>query len=189
MRTHDLPDLKIHHHREGLQPGKDERIALLKLAIRESPEYPFLKLQLGLEHLLREEWGQAVGPLKAYIDTRHFDGVLGKAVAYMQLGRAKARYGDLQGSMDAFIEAGAAAPARREPRYWAAVELIRAAMPWEAIPWLEEALKIEPKALPEFALYSEEAQSILIQETLDACRAMIDEAKRKLEEQRRGSAS
>jgi hypothetical protein len=170
------PELVVHH----LPPAeraerKSQNVELLKLALVEEPNYHFLSLQLGLEHMNREEWLEAIRPLQNYVTAGEFEGVLGEGAALMQLARAYARSGDLQKSMDTFLAARRAAPKRREPVYWGATELIRVGCLPDAAQWLQEALEISPEPLPAFSLYSEEMQGTLVEDTLAECKRMMAE--------------
>jgi hypothetical protein len=166
--------LVVHH----LPPAeraerRTQNIELLRLALLEEPNYHFLNLQLGLEHLSREEWPQAVEFLDKYVEVGDFEGTLGQAAALMHLARASARSGDLQKAMNTFVAARNSAPDRREPLYWASVELIRAGCLPDAVQWLQDALKLPPAPMPSFSLYSAEAQGTLIEETLAECRRLM----------------
>jgi len=177
LKVKPLDGLTVHHLPMAVrEERKDQNIELLRLAIQEEPKYHFLTLQLGLEHLNREEWAEAVPPLERYTDIGEFDGVLGRAAAFMHLGRALARSGNLQRAMNAFVVARQSARDRREPLYWATVELIRAGCLPDAVQWLEDALKIAPLPLPAFSLYSSDLQGTLVEDTLAECRRMMAQA-------------
>ena len=90
-------------------------------------------------------------------------------------------------ALRSFHEAHQKAPRRREPLYWAALELIRIGDPWTALEWLEGALKLAPDHLPEFSLYSAEVQGNLVEETLSDWRRKLKEAKEAWEAGKRPS--
>lgn len=164
----------IEHHPLG---DKSWRVAqnmeLLKLCVEESPEYLFASKQLGLGYVLLERWKDAIPYLAAYVrlpenpESPPFE----RAATRMQLAKCMARNGQLEASMSQFMEAAEEAPKRREPLYWASIELIRAGMPWEAIPWLEKCLSVPPWDLPEFSLNSTQLQdNLVVEEDLSFCR-------------------
>lgn len=174
LKVKPLNDLVVNHlPLKARQERRDQNLELLKLALREEPQYNFLLLQLGLEHIHREEWGKAVEPLQIYIKEGEFEGVLGHVAARMHLARALARSGDMQGAMNAFVDARRGAPDRREPLYWAAVELIRVGYLPDAVQWLQDAQKVPPAPLPAFCLYSADLQGTLVEDTLAECRRMM----------------
>lgn len=175
-RTKKQHGLMVEHRPTGdRSTRRDQNLELLKLSIKEDPDHVFAFLQLGLEHIHREEWKNAVEPLREYIRINQCEGFLGKGAARMHLGRALARSGDLQHSMDEFMAARIYAPGRREPLYWAATELIRAGYLPDALWWLEEALKLKPRETPAFSLYSAAAQGTLIEDTIRECKRMMKE--------------
>ncbi len=177
VKTKKLGGLVIEHRPTGdRSTRRDQNLELLKISVQEEPDHIFAFLQLGLEYIHREEWKEAVEPLRDYIRIDQCEGFLGRGAARMHLARALARSGDLQGAMNEFVGARQDAPGRREPLYWASVELIRAGLLPDAVWWLEEALKIAPRETPAFSLYSADAQGNLIKDTIRECRHMMKEA-------------
>jgi len=179
-RTAKAAGLVVEHRPKGSrQARRNQNLELLKLSRKEEPEHTFTLLQLGLEYILQEAWGHAIEPLTEYINTGKCEGFLGLAAAQMHLARALARSGDLQSAMNTFVAARGNTPGRREPLYWAAVELIHAGMLPDAAQWLEDALKMPPRHTPSFLLYSAAVQGTLIEDTLRECRRMMKKAESK----------
>lgn len=174
-RTNKIAALVVEHRPKGNRTARrNQNIELLEISLKEDPSHIFALLQLGIEYCHREAWAKAVEPLAEYIRIGQCAGFLGRAAAQMHLGRALARSGDLQGAMNVFVAARENTPGRREPLYWAAVELIKAGLLPDAVWWLEEALKMEPRHTPAFPLYSAAAQGNLIKDTLVECRQMME---------------
>lgn len=177
-RLADLKGLMIRHLPEGgdkRQGRRGQNLELLRLCTQENPEYRYAFLQLGIELSFREEWSDAIRPLEQYAQGP-CEGHLGQGAARMLLARALARAGGLQRAMNEFVQARKDAPGRREPLYWAAVELIRVGLIPDAVWWLEEALKLPKLATPAFSLYSVQLQGNLIEDTLAECRQKMKEA-------------
>jgi len=182
----------IEHHPEENRAGRRaQNLELLKLCVEESPEYLFAVKQLGLEYVLLEQWKDAIPYLAAYVRLPQNEKgpLFERAATRMQLAKCMARSGQLGSAMSEFMEASEEAPERREPLYWAAIELIKAGMPWEAIPWLERCLAVLPRDLPEFSLNSSQLQdSVVIEEDLAFCRAerlKADQALKAMQESKR----
>lgn len=152
------------------QPEKKDRrgqnLELLRLCVQEEPDYMQAWKQLGIEHVLREEWEEATPAFERYLSAPDASLPHEDCATKMFLGKCYARLGRMDEGLRHLFEAHELAPTRREPLYWAAIELIRIGDPWEAIRWLEGALKIEPNHLPAFSLYSAEIQGNLVEETL-----------------------
>ncbi len=176
-RTDKLSGVVIEHRPKGDRlTRRNQNLELLKISIKEDPSHVFALLQLGIEYSHREDWGAAIEPLAEYVRIGRCEGFLGRAAAQMHLAKALARSGDLQSSMNVFVAARENTPGRREPLYWAAVELIKVGLFPDAAWWLEEALKIAPSHTPAFPLYSGAAQGNLIKETLAECRQLMKKA-------------
>jgi hypothetical protein len=60
--------------------------------------------------------------------------------------------------MNEFMTAADEAPLRREPIYWAATELIRVSLLWDAVAMLQRCLKVPPDHMPQFSLYAKDVQ-------------------------------
>ncbi len=176
-RTDKVPGLVIEHRPKGNRlMRRNQNLELLKISIKEDPSHVFALLQLGIEYSHQEAWKAAIEPLAAYVRIGRCEGFLGRAAAQMHLAKALARSGDLQGSMNVFVAVRENTPGRREPLYWAAVELIKVGLFPDAAWWLEEALKIPPSHTPSFPLYSAAAQGNLIKDTLAECRQWMKKA-------------
>jgi glycosyltransferase involved in cell wall biosynthesis len=182
-----LLECMIEHHPD---PDKSVRraqnIELLKMCVEENPEYFYASRQLGLEYVLLEKWADAIPNLEVHVrqPVDPADAPYERVASRMQLGKCLARVGNLDRAMEEFDTASQEAPLRREPLYWAAIECIAAAQPWNAIPWLERCIKVPPDDMPEFSLYGKEIQRDLPATTLMDCQTMIDEAKARYEAQR-----
>lgn len=191
IRLASLPGCVIEHHPD---PDKTERrrqnLELLKLCVKEDPEYIYASRQLGLEYILREDWASAVPHLEAHV--RHpvdpADAPLERVASRMHLGRCLARLGKFEMAMTTFEVAALEAPERREPLYWAATEFLRAGQPWVALPLLGRCLEIPPKPMPEFSLYAQQLLEGAVEETIRECQTIIDEAKARYEAQKKAKA-
>lgn len=175
-----------HHPDPDKSVRRAQNIELLKLCVEESPEYIYASRQLGLEYVLREEWKEAIRYLEAHVNqpVDPTDAPFERVASRMHLAKCRARSGDLQGAMNEFMTAADEAPLRREPLYWAAIELIKASLLWDAIAILQRCLKIPPAHMPEFSLYSKEVQEGLVETDLLWCQTQITEL-----EAQRGKAS
>lgn len=182
-----LLECVIEHHPD---PDKSTRRAqnleLLKMCVQEDPEYFYASRQLGLEYILREEWKEAIPCLEVHVrqPVDPADAPFERVASRMQLAKCLARAGDLQRAMNEFMKAADEAPLRREPLYWAAIELIKASLLWDAVAILQRCLQIPPDHMPEFSLYSKQLQEDLAETDLLWCQTQIAEL-----EARRGKAS
>lgn len=168
-----------HHPDQDKSARRAQNLDLLKLCIKENPEYFDASRQLGLEYVLLEKWAEAIPHLEAHVrqPVDPADGPFERVASRMQLAKCLARIGDFGSAVNEFETAAGEAPLRREPLYWAAMEFIRAGHPWDAIVWLEKCIKILPNHMPEFSLYAKELQEGLAETTLLDCKTMIDQAK------------
>jgi len=175
-----------HHPDHDKSTRRAQNLELLKMCVEESPEYIYAARQLGLEYILLEKWTEAIPYLEAHVrqPVDPADAPFERVASRMQLAKCVARTGDLGRALQEFSTASDEAPLRREPLYWAAIELIMAARPWEAIPWLERCLKVPPDHMPEFSLYSKGLQEGLAETTMLDCQTMIEEAKARYEAQK-----
>jgi len=179
-----------HHPLPNKEARREQNLELLKLCVEEDPDYLFAARQLGLEYVLREDWASAIPYLERHVkrSVDPSEAPFERVASRMHLAKCIARTGDLGRAMSQFQLASHEAPMRREPLYWAALECLMAAQPWNAIPWLERCVKVPPDDMPEFSLYSKEIQGDLPATTLLDCQTMIDEAKARYEAQK-GRAS
>lgn len=183
----NLPDCILQHRPAAKRTKRrTQNVKLLRMCVLESPEHVYALRQLGFELSLAEKWEECLTYLERYLETPIEAILHDKCAALMMIGQARARLNDLEGACDAFMKAHEDAPRRREPLYWAATELIRAAQPWNAIWWLEKCLTVAPFNLPEFCLNSEAVHGTLVAETLAECRDVVDKAKEAYEARRRG---
>ena len=177
-RVGRLLECVIEHHPD---PDKSARRAqnldLLKLCVQEDPEYYYASRQLGLEYVLREEWKEAIPHLEIHVrqPVDPADAPFERVASRMQLAKCLARSGDLQRAMNEFMTAADEAPLRREPLYWASIELIKASLLWDAVAILQRCIKIPPDHMPEFSLYSKELQEGLAETDLLWCQTQIAE--------------
>ena len=187
----DVPSIIIDHFPPADKSARREQnMELLRLCIKETPEYHYAFHQLAMEHILREEWEEAIPHLEYFIGSPAAKRPpYGPTCALMQLAKCFARTGDLEKAMPAFADAAKALPNRREALYWGALETIRANRPWEAVWWLEETLKREPNIDPSFPLYSKEAnEGHLVTETLAECKQILKDAEEKYKAQQAASS-
>lgn len=178
VRLAALRDCVIEHHPDADKAvRRKQNLDLLKLCVQEDPDYIYAHRQLGLEYVLQEEWAAAIPCLEAHVKSPvdPADAPLERVASRMHLAKCLARAGDLQRAMNEFMKASNEAPKRREPLYWAAIELLRANMPWESVRVLKQCLEIAPEPMPEFSLYAENLCSGAVEETLKDCEAMVAE--------------
>lgn len=173
-----LPECVIEHHPD---PDKTVRRAqnleLLKLCVQENPEYFYVSRQLGLEYVLREEWKEAIPHLEVHVrqTVDPADAPFERVASRMHLAKCLARSGNLQRAMNEFMTAADEAPSRREPLYWASIELIKSGKLWDAVAILKMCLQVPPNHMPEFSLYSKDVQEDLVETDLIWCQAQIAE--------------
>jgi len=182
-----LLECVIEHHPDPDKAARRaQNLELLKLCVQENPEYFYAARQLGLEYVLRDEWNEAIPYLEVHVrqPVDPADAPFERVASRMQLAKCLARSGDLGRAMQEFDTAANEAPFRREPLYWAAIEFLMVAQPWNAIPWLERCLKVPADHMPEFSLYSKEVQENLVETTLLDCQTMIDDLKARYEAQK-----
>lgn len=160
---------------------RTQNVDLLKLLIDEEPEFSFAWYAMAMEHILKEEWALAIPWLERHLRKPERGIHSSECVTFMHLGQCWAKMGDLEVAKECFRQAHLKNPSRREPLYWAAIELMKAAKPWEAEWWLERCLEVPASKDPQFPLYSEGVQSTLVEEALDGCRAILEDAKRRYE--------
>ena len=168
----------VEHRPMGEREGRRvQNVELLELTVKEEPDHLFAFLQLGIEYIHREEWLKALSPLEKYVNADHCEGVFGRSAARMFYGKALFRYKNFQEGMNQFVMASDDAPGRREPPYWAALELIRAGLLPDALHWFERVQGIKPSDEPSFSLYSSDLQGTLVQDTISECKRMMEGAK------------
>lgn len=178
-RVGRLLECVIEHHPD---PDKSVRRAqnleLLKLCVEENPEYFYASRQLGLEYVLLEKWAEAIPCLQVHVrqPVDPAEPPLERVASRMHLAKCLARSGNLQRAMNEFVMAADEAPLCREPLYWAATELIKASMLWDAIVWLQRCLKVPSDHMPKFSLYAKDVQDDQkVSADLLWCQAQINE--------------
>ena len=183
----NLPDCILKHRPAAKRTKRRaQNLKLLRMCVLESPEHVYALRQLGFELALAEKWAECLTYLERYVDNPMEELLHEKCATLMMIGQARARLKDLEGACRAFMEAHEDSPRRREPLYWAATELIRAARPWDAIWWLEKCLTVASFNLPEFSLNSEAVHGTLVAETLAECRDVMEKAQKAHEARHRG---
>jgi len=149
----ELPEASIEHRP---LPDKTARhgqnLELLRLCVKESPEYIRNSRQLALELMLRKEWEEAIPNMARWLDLLPVDDPIEKSEASCHIGECYAEIGNLDKAI-AWFEAGSkASPNRREPLYRGAWWLIKKARLPEALSWLERMLAVPRSAQPKFHL-------------------------------------
>jgi len=117
----DLESVKIEHlpdHDKTLRHGQN--IELLRMCVKENPEYSRAFKHLGQELMLRKEWSEALPSLAEWA-VKCDEGPLERSQAMVNLGRCYAETGRLRpDGLQWFERAWDANQRRREPLYWAA---------------------------------------------------------------------
>lgn len=152
-RMIELPEASIEHRP---LPDKTARhgqnLELLRLCVKESPEYIRASRQLALELMLRKEWQEAIPNMARWLDRLPVDDPIEKSEASCQIGECYAQLGNLDKAI-AWFEAGSKASLnRREPLYRAAWWLIKTARLPEALDWLGRMLAIPHSTRPKYHL-------------------------------------
>lgn len=185
IKVIDLPDAVMEH----LPPAdkearREQNLELLKVSVKESPEYVRNSRQLGMELFSREQYREALQWLELYLASGT-GGQLDRSETMIHVARCHAGIGVLADAIEYFDRAIAEAPERREPHYYKALALIKEAYLDQAIEALEACLAIPSSMKPDFYLNVENVwDGTYPQEALDFCRSQIAEAKRKLEERK-----
>lgn len=121
----DLDSVKIEHLPDidkAFRHGQN--IELLRMCVRESPEYARAFKHLGQELMLRKEWREAL-PFLADWAERCDEGALERSQAMINIGKCYAETDRLKtDALPWFERAWEADQRRREPLYWAAWYLI-----------------------------------------------------------------
>lgn len=124
---------------------------LLKLCVRESPEYTRAFRQLGMELRLQKEYREAISHLAHYVSETEEDN-LEKSEAMLSIGICYAETNRLDEGLKWFDMAAATDPRRREPLYLAAWYLVKTARVGgdlvRASGYLERALAISHMKRP-----------------------------------------
>lgn len=168
-------------------PDKSKRhgqnIDLLRLCVKESPEYTRAFRHLGQELMLRKEWMEAIPYLAEYAEKTE-EGPLHKSEALMHVGRCYAEMGKIDDGLKWFELASAVDPRRREPLYHAALNLIKACRLEEALIFVKRMLSIPITVKPNTHLDLPDVWGGTPIKMLTFCNAEIARAKAAFEEQK-----
>jgi len=159
-------------------PGRDKsyrNLELLRLCVKESPEHHGALMKLGQELLLAGEIGEGIYRLQEYTE-KEGPAPDFKSEAFCQIGRAIAKQNRLEDALDVFEKAHQAAPLRREPLWYAALELMKAAKIPAAKGFLKACISIPKTAKSEFHLNLPEVWDKLPIEALAWCEAELRKA-------------
>ena len=137
-----LPEVLVDHLPV---PDKSKRhgqnIELLKMCVKESPEYTRSFRHLGQELMLMGEWVEAIPYLAEYAEKTD-EGPIHRSEVLMHIGRCYAELQNLKEGLKWFDLSSAADPRRREPLYHAALNLIKACRLEEAVVWVKRMMAI-----------------------------------------------
>lgn len=182
VRVERLPEAVIEHHPAADQKERNaQNFELLKVSVEEDPGHLPAWKHLGLEHMLRKEWKEAI-PLLSHYVAYTADPPLEISEVMIQLGRALAASGDIEKALGTFEKASKIAPNRREPWFQGATELIKIGQIPMAKEWLQTCVAIPESRKPAFHLNSEAVWGNLPQESLDWCETQLAEMKKKAKE-------
>lgn len=159
-------------------PGKQKshrNIPLLRLCVEESPEHHAALMKLGMELMGAGQPEDAMEWLRKYSE-REEPSADAKSEALCQIGRILGKSRDLEGALDEFEKAHQLAPLRREPLWYASVELIKNAKLREAKTFLKACISIPESARGDFELNLPALWGKLPHETLKECEAMLKSA-------------
>jgi tetratricopeptide (TPR) repeat protein len=152
-RMLELPEASIEHRP---LPDKKARhgqnLELLRLCVKESPEYLRASRQLALELMLLKEWEEAVPNMARWLELMPVDDPLERSEASCYIGECYAELGNLKKALAWFDAGSKASPNLREPLYRASWWLIKTARLPEALDWLERMLKIPRSGRPKVHL-------------------------------------
>lgn len=177
----DLPEVVIEHLPSADKAARHEQnLELLKISVKESPEYIRNSRQLAMELFAREDWSGAIPLLKLYLEMAKADR-MDRSETMVHLGRCYSNMGRYDMAEQHFDNAVAEAPERREIWYHKAVALIKVLRLEDAIEAAEKSLSIPASSKPDFHLNVEGVWNGSAQkEVLDFCHGQIAEAKAKL---------
>jgi tetratricopeptide (TPR) repeat protein len=165
----------------GKEARRDQNLELLKLSVEEDPENVQNSRQLALELFLRGRPDEAIPYMARFAVGGDPADRTEKSEALAYLGRFHAAAGRLDEALPWFEKAAETAPWRREPPWYAAVELIRAARLEEAKGYIERVLAIPEHQKPGSRFDLEIWDSKMPREALEFCTRSIEEAKAKWE--------
>lgn len=148
----DLGEVSVEH-----LPAADktvrhgQNIELLKLCIKESPEYVRAFRHLGQELMLEKKWTEAIPYLAEYSEKTQ-EGPLDKSQGLMMIGDSYVGIGKVDEALKWFDVAGATDPRRREPYHRAAWALIKTCRLDEALIYIRKILSIPLTVKPESSM-------------------------------------
>lgn len=168
----------LEHHPAPDRKNSTRNLSLLKLCVEESPEHHQALMKLGLELVAAKDVDAGIERLHQYAETTAAPNEW-RSEALCQTGRLFAKQGDLESALVDLEEAHKLSPLRREPLWYAAVELIRAAKLKEARSFLKACLSIPESAKVDFEWTLPAVWGTLVGETLRECEAMLRSAEQK----------
>lgn len=133
-----VPDKSVRH---------GQNIELLKLLVKETPEYARAFRHLGQELMLRKEWSEAIPYLAQYAEKTE-EGPLDKSQGLMHIGVCYAETDRLDEALKWFDLASETDSRRREPHYHAAINLIKKCRLDEALVYVKKMMAIPVTAKP-----------------------------------------
>ncbi len=176
---------------EDKEARRAQNLELLKISVKEEPEYLRNSRQLGMELFAREQYREALQWFELYIQSGA-GGPLDRCETLMHMARSYSGIGVLKDALRYFDLAIKEAPMRREPFYFKGLALLKDA---RTIPDVENAktcfkdcMAIPRGAKPEFHLNVENIwDDTYPKEALEFCEVQIQEAHRKLEEMKKSA--
>lgn len=175
-RIVDLPEASIEHRPLPDKAARHgQNLELLRLCVKETPEYLRAFRQLALELMLLKEWAEAVPNMAHWLERLPVDDPLEKSEASCYVGECYAELGDLDKALSWFEAGYQFSPNRREPLYRAAWWLIKTSRLPEALGWLERMLAVPRSKRPDFHLSINAAWDDAgePQEMIDFCRQQL----------------
>lgn len=155
----------------------NRNLKLLRLCVEESPEHHAAFMKLGMELLNSGETDEGIDWLRRFAG-REEPSVEARSEALCQIGRVLGKSRNLEGALDEFEKAHQLAPLRREPLWYAAIELIKNAKLPEAKSFLRACISIPEAARSDFELNLPSVWGKLPSDTLRECEAMLKSAER-----------
>lgn len=181
----DVPEARIEHRPLSDKTARHgQNLELLRLCVKESPEYIRACRQLALELMLKKEWTEAIPYMAKWLALIPVDDPMECSEASCHIGECYAETGNLEKAMEWFEMASGKASNRREPLYRAAWWLIKNARLDEALEKLEKMLAIPVSSKPDFhlsikAAWDDQGEP---KRMVGFCKEQISEAKRRFAE-------
>lgn len=177
-----LPEAVIQHiPLEDKEARRGQNLELLRLSVKEDPEYIRNFRQLALELFLKKEYEEALPHMVHFLGKVPDTDPMEKSDALTYVARCHVGSGRLDEALPWFERAAKAAHFRREPLWWAALALISAARLDEAKEYLERLLRIPAYLKPGSHTDQDIWDSTLPEEALGFCVNGIAEAKARWE--------